>query len=122
MKVIIAGSRTITPSVTQFANIIKESKFNIKLLVSGGASGVDSSAEFYCNLHGIPSTERDFHVPKWVWDYLGRKAGPLRNKEMAKFADALILIWDGKSKGSASMKFEMEKLNKPIYEVILTDN
>jgi hypothetical protein len=38
---------------------------------------------------------------------------------MAEYADALILVWDGKSRGSASMKREMEKLGKPIYEVIV---
>lgn len=29
------------------------------------------------------------------------------------------LIWAGKSRGSANMKKEMEKLNKPVYEVIV---
>ncbi len=53
------------------------------------------------------------------WEKHGKAAGPIRNKEMAEYADALLLIWDGKSRGSASMKKEMEKLEKPIYEVIL---
>lgn len=53
------------------------------------------------------------------WKAHGKAAGPIRNKQMAEYADALLLIWDGESKGSASMKNEMLKLNKPVYEVII---
>jgi hypothetical protein len=37
------------------------------------------------------------------WEAYGPKAGPLRNQEMANYADALILIWDGQSPGSRDM-------------------
>lgn len=37
------------------------------------------------------------------WDEYGKSAGPIRNKQMADYADALILFWDGTSKGSKSM-------------------
>lgn len=53
------------------------------------------------------------------WNRYGKRAGPIRNREMAKYADRLILIWDGKSLGSKNMKDEMIKLNKPVYEVVL---
>ena len=33
----------------------------------------------------------------------GRAAGPIRNKEMANNADALIAFWDGQSRGTRSM-------------------
>lgn len=32
-----------------------------------------------------------------------KAAGPIRNEQMAQYADALILVWDGKSAGSSSM-------------------
>ena len=38
---------------------------------------------------------------------------------MAAYANALLLIWDGESKGRKSMKSEMAKLDKPIYEIII---
>jgi hypothetical protein len=38
---------------------------------------------------------------------------------MAEYADALLLIWDGKSRGSLNMKQQMLKLEKPVYEVIV---
>lgn len=53
------------------------------------------------------------------WDKFGKAAGHIRNTEMANYADALLLIWDGESKGSANMKYQMNQLGKPIYEVIL---
>ena len=53
------------------------------------------------------------------WNKHGKAAGPIRNRQMAEYVDAALLIWDGKSRGSASMKREMEKLGKPVYEVII---
>jgi hypothetical protein len=53
------------------------------------------------------------------WDTEGKAAGPKRNKRMAEAADALILVWDGKSKGSASMKSEAQKRGLKIFEVII---
>lgn len=34
---------------------------------------------------------------------MGRKAGPLRNKQMAEYADGVVLFWDQKSRGTRSM-------------------
>jgi hypothetical protein len=49
----------------------------------------------------------------------GRSAGPKRNRKMAEYSDALLLIWDGESPGSSSMKKAMIALGKPVFEVIL---
>lgn len=83
-------------------------------IVSGGASGIDSCGE--CFARGL-----DIKVTRFPanWEKHGKAAGPIRNKEMAKYADALLLIWNGVSHGSANMKDEMRRLNKPIYEVVL---
>jgi hypothetical protein len=51
---------------------------------------------------------------------LGRKAGPLRNQEMAEEADALIAIWDGQSAGTRSMIEEAHKLGLDV-EITLTE-
>jgi len=55
------------------------------------------------------------------WNRLGKRAGPMRNKRMAEYTDAAIIIWDGKSPGSRNMVNEMIKLNKP-YHIGLTFN
>lgn len=94
--------------------------FNPSEVVSGTAGGVDRSGENFVRIHanrGYPDvTLKQFPAD---WDTHGKAAGHIRNKQMADYADALLLIWDGESKGSANMKATMLKLNKPVYEVIL---
>lgn len=115
MKLIIAGSRTLEPSYGFIWDSIKMLKItNITEIVSGTAKGVDQEGEHWAS-HAKVSIKR-FPAD---WDTHGKAAGFIRNKQMAEYADALLLIWDGKSKGSANMKKEMQKLNKSIYEVIL---
>lgn len=48
------------------------------------------------------------------WDKHGKKAGPIRNREMAAFGDYLVAFWDGKSKGTANMIEEARKANLKI--------
>ena len=38
-----------------------------------------------------------------MWDLYGKKAGYMRNEEMAKVADGAIIFWDGESKGTKHM-------------------
>jgi hypothetical protein len=87
---------------------------NIEQVVSGGASGVDTAGENFANIV-------DIEIERFPadWNTHGKAAGPIRNKQMAEYADALLLIWDGESRGSASMKNEMLKLGKPVYEIII---
>lgn len=51
------------------------------------------------------------------WGTHGQKAGFLRNREMADYADSLIAFWDKRSKGTKSMIDLMEERHKP-YNVI----
>lgn len=51
------------------------------------------------------------------WEKYGKSAGPIRNSEMANHADALILIWDGSSRGSRDMKMKAKGLKR--YEEIV---
>lgn len=114
MKTIIAGSRNIF-DYNLVCDIINKCPFKhqISEVVSGVCVGVDSLGERWAKENGLPIQQFPAN-----WN-LGKKAGPLRNKDMANYANALVLIWDGKSKGSASMlRFAKEK-NLLIYEVII---
>lgn len=51
------------------------------------------------------------------WDKYGNPAGPIRNRQMAKYAHALVLIWDGKSRGSKNMREEATRRGLRIIEV-----
>lgn len=122
MRLIIAGSRHIDakPIINGILLMLKLEE-EISEVISGGADGVDAAGEAWqksmSELCGkFAPTLKLFRAD---WERHGRAAGPIRNAEMADYADALLLIWDGKSKGSASMKAEMKKRLKPIYEVVL---
>lgn len=97
MKVIIAGSRTITSRVP-VDEAIKRSGFEITEVISGCASGVDRLGEGWAADHDTPI--KRFPAD---WNQHGKRAGYLRNAEMARYADGLIAIWDGKSHGTSSM-------------------
>ena len=109
MKVIVAGSRTIT-SYKEVCKAIEESKFPIDKIVSGNAEGVDQYGENYAIINYI-----DLVIFPANWKLHKNKAGILRNIEMGNYADALIAVWDGKSRGTKHMIDYMKSLNKPVF-------
>lgn len=101
-KVIIAGGRDFVDY-----NLLREKVNNILIdkrlthkivIVSGCARGADTLGMRY-------ASENIFDVDEYPadWDKYGKKAGYMRNVEMAENADALIAFWDGKSKGTKHM-------------------
>lgn len=117
MKLIIAGGRDLNVSIENIEQVINEFNLNPTIVISGKARGIDACGENWANYKNIPIDP--YAISKEEWNKIGKAAGPLRNKQMAEYGDTLLLIWDGKSKGSKNMKEEMQKLNKPIYEVII---
>lgn len=109
MKVIIAGSRGVNSK--RFVELaIKEAEFEITEVVSGGARGIDLLGEQWATENKIPITR--FNAK---WNALGKVAGMIRNAEMAVYADALIAIWDGKSKGTKHMIWTAERHRLKVY-------
>lgn len=116
MKVAIVGSRTIhDANILELA--IKESKFDIIMVISGGAIGVDTLAEQWAARNNMATL-----IFRPRWDMYGKKAGFIRNERIAREADACIAIWDGTSKGTESTIDLFNKLNKPIYVVTCEPN
>lgn len=98
MKVIIAGSRGIVDYTTLELAIINAG-FPITEVVSGTARGVDQLGEFWAKRNNIPVKQ---FPADWNGKY-GKSAGMMRNNQMAEYAEALIALWDGKSKGTKQM-------------------
>lgn len=97
MRVIIAGSRTLDdPQMVCAA--IAASGFDVTEVVCGCAQGVDIRGYFWSVQNDIPCTK--FPAD---WRKHGKAAGPIRNRKMAEYADALIAVWDGKSRGTRHM-------------------
>lgn len=120
MRVIIAGTRTLWVSPQFIKEILYQHKIKqMSEVVCGGANGMDAAGKNFAQKFNIPVEM--FEVKKEDWDKHGRAAGPMRNKRMANYGDILLLIWDGKSRGSASMKQEMLNVQKRIIEVIISE-
>lgn len=109
MKTIIAGGRNIT-NYSLVLSAIEESEFEITEVVSGMAPGVDTLAIDYAKDNHLPL--REFHAD---WNQYKRAAGPIRNRNMAEYADALIAIWDGESRGTKNMIEEATKRKLKVY-------
>ena len=121
MKVIIAGSRTFGDYMIAYHLVcyaIQKSGYAIKEVISGMAEGIDKAGEMWVktNLNCGLITVKQFPAD---WKTHGKAAGPIRNEEMAKYADAAIIIWDGESKGTANMISLMEKYKKPYYLMVV---
>lgn len=90
MKIMIAGSRSITDfDLTEY---IPE---DTTLIISGGAKGIDTLAEEYADKHKISKL-----IMRPDYKKYGKAAPLLRNKKMVELSDIIIVIWDGKSKGT----------------------
>lgn len=109
MKTIIAGGRDID-NFELVKEAVTESEFKITEVVSGTQRGVDQLGERWAKDNDIPM--RPFPPD---WDLYNKAAGPIRNKEMARYADALILVWDGESRGSANMLQNAKAYGLQIY-------
>jgi hypothetical protein len=119
MRTILAGSRTIT--TLRFVKIAMARAALTEgilptVVLSGCAPGVDTLGERWAEAMGIP-VER-FPAP---WRLAGRAAGPLRNAAMVQRADALVLVWDGSSHGSADMLRRAKTAGLRHYELIVDD-
>lgn len=107
MKVIIAGSRYGRPN-RELADAIAASGFVVTEIVHGAAPGVDEQADAWARSADIPVAR--FPAP---WKTVGKAAGPIRNRAMAKYADALIALSGGD--GTSSMIREAQKAGLEIY-------
>ena len=97
MRVIIAGSRSIDDPI-DIRQAVRQSGFIVSEVVSGGARGADRLGEYWAEENGVPCQR--FPAD---WETFGKPAGIIRNVAMAKYADALIAIWDGRSNGTKHM-------------------
>lgn len=126
MKLLIAGSRTLFPTIPLLQALISETGLEVTEIVSGGANGVDAQAKKLTELSTslnylsmvLLGRHKEFPAD---WDKYGKAAGHIRNTEMANYSDALLIIWDGESKGSSNMKYQMLQLGKPVFEIIMKD-
>jgi hypothetical protein len=116
MKIIIAGSRTISNmdfmlqslnSLIDSGDLPSEKQWEV---VCGEARGADMFGSIIAHQNGIPVT----NFPA-QWKTYGKSAGYRRNVAMGEYADAAVLFWDGTSKGTKHMIDIMKSLKKPYF-------
>lgn len=110
MKVIIAGSRNARVTMSDLMRYIELAGFPITEVVSGNSGNVDKLGEQWAKACKLPITQ--FNA---AWQAYGSSAGPRRNRQMADYAEGLIALWDGKSRGTLNMINEMTKREKSVY-------
>ena len=107
MTLLIVGSRSIkdfdlSPYVSS----------EVDTIISGGAGGVDSLAEEYADRHRLSK-----YIMRPRYDLYGRGAPLKRNEKMVALADAVLIIWDGRSKGTEYTLKYAQKKNKQVLLV-----
>lgn len=98
MRVIVAGSRTITDY--EFVSDTLDQILGDKhvTIVSGACRGVDQLGERYAEERG-----HSLILCPANWETFGKKAGPIRNEEMAEIATHAIIFLENQSKGAKNM-------------------
>jgi hypothetical protein len=113
LKIIIAGSRNFNDYnlLEQKVDFYIGENQDIEI-ISGTARGADKLGERY-------AINKELKLKRFPadWQKYGKKAGYLRNKEMAKYASHAIIFWDGKSKGTGHM-IELCKKYNINYRII----
>lgn len=114
-RLIIAGSRTFNDYglLRAYCDMKLSRKIaageEIEIVSGACPSGADALGEHY-------AIERGYKVKRFPadWQRYGKVAGPMRNREMAMYADACIVFWDGSSRGSVSMMNEAKTMGIPL--------
>lgn len=116
-KVIVAGTRSCDDYelLEERLNYYLQDKTDVEI-VSGTARGTDQLGELYAANHGLSVTRFPAE-----WERYGKSAGYKRNAQMAEYADAAIVFWDGKSKGSRHM-IDLAKQRGLQVRVVLYEN
>lgn len=105
-RIIIAGGRDFLDYLKMYTemNAIIQTIHDDVEIISGCAKGADTLGMRYAAVMKI-------YCAKFPadWDKFGKRAGFIRNEEMAKYSisdnskGVLVAFWDGKSKGTANM-------------------
>ncbi len=104
MIVAVVGSRGLVVEDMQ-----KYLPKDVTEIVSGGANGIDTCAKEYAEKNNIPLAE---FLPEYK--LYGRAAPIKRNIKIIDYADMVVALWDGRSKGTEFVMKYCRKIGKPI--------
>ncbi len=112
-RIVISGSRNYLNyyEAKEYIDYVTKDlmkKYNL-IFISGTCKGADALGERYAK-------ENNYKIEYYPaqWEKYGKKAGPIRNRQMAEVADYIICFWDGKSLDTKSMIKYSKEINKPL--------
>lgn len=115
-KVLVGGSREPTYQMRAACwRYLGQLSSQDILLISGGADGIDATAEQAAKLFNIPIT---VYRPDYE-KHLARYAPLKRNEQMAAECDRAAFFWDGYSRGTWHAIQAVRKLGKPLDVFVL---
>ena len=101
MRLIVAGGREFTNFYVArktICGVLLHTSFDDVVVVNGGARGADTMGKKFADTYDIRSKLFPAN-----WDKFGKRAGYMRNEQMAEYGTHLIAFWDEKSKGTKHM-------------------
>ncbi len=116
-RVIVCGGRDFNDKGLCFSQLERILAYYDKIeIVSGHAKGADTFGEEYAKTHDLPIA-----IFKPDWKQYGRGAGPVRNREMLRYAleenPVVIAFWNGSSRGTKNMIDQAEKAGAKVHIV-----
>jgi hypothetical protein len=113
-KLIIAGNRDLYVRDAFLRLHIAASGWDVGEIVTGDATGIDECARGYARTHSIP-----LEVFKAFWRKFGKAAGPIRNKQMVRYGDALLAIknYKAESRGTNNIISQAREAGIPVRVV-----
>ena len=110
MRVIVAGGPDYDGGAISIEEVVKNSGLNVATVLSGGERGAGLAVERWAEAKGV---ELEVYLSDWKRHKY--RASHVRNEEMAKDADAMIALWDGKNPTISHLMSLMEAKKKPVY-------
>ena len=107
MKLLIVGSRSI-----ENFDLSPYIDTSVSTIISGGACGIDTIAEQYADRHRLSK-----YIIRPRYELYGRAAPLYRNRQMVDMADSILIIWDGRSRGTQSTIQYAKDANKALTVV-----
>ena len=98
VKIGVVGSRSFTDYARLEKTLDALDLSCADVVVSGGCpQGADALAVRYASERAL-----ELKVFPALWQKYGRSAGIIRNRELVKYCDFVVLFWDGISRGTGS--------------------
>jgi len=121
MRVIVCGSQDYNDKAGCFQELDEIlSGISDVEIISGNAKGADQFGEEFARSHGLA-----LRVFPADWKKYGKAAGPIRNREMLKYAletDCMVIaFWNRKSRGTGNMLKQAKAAGVKCHIVLLDE-